>query len=670
MNKIYIIELESEFVLKKRGDSILPIEKIKKKLVEKFNNDIEFIGDSFTTLYYKINESNINVDEVKRFVEAILKKEYKEKNPSEVVNFSEEVIKEEPKKEEKPFDEEKASEQTLAPSEDKVEEITKSIDSLVGGDQFKDFIEEVKTIAPTIVKNKTNKSFFYQSYIFSIDDGCGIENFVRLFGELVDSLGIGRLYRNHPFVNEVVPAPTNAYYSQWISELSDKLNGDPSGFRVICFDISECLDYLKDSRFKEFLLLINRYYQSNIYIFRVPFIEKGVLEKVFFALNDLAYIRVITFPPLTNDDIKKWATRIINEYGFSVDEEAWSYFFERVKEEKSDGRFYGITTIEKITNELIYKKQLDNAKNNSDDKKITKENTKEICFLDQGDDISGYEMLERLVGCEPIKKQIDSIIAQFELARSSAELDTPCIHMRFVGNPGTGKTTVARIIGKIFKERGILRIGDFYEYQARDFCGQYVGHTAPRTARICRDAYGSVLFIDEAYAFYQSDDNGRDFGKEALDALIAEMENHRSDFVVIMAGYTDDMEKMLKGNAGLASRMPYTINFPNFTRDELYKIFVLLLGKKFEYTDDFLPAVRDYFSQLPDNLINAKEFSNGRFVRNLFERTWSKAAIRVQLEKGKKIALSKEDFLKATFDHEFNLNAPSSAKSKKIGFLG
>ena len=279
-------------------------------------------------------------------------------------------------------------------------------------------------------------------------------------------------------------------------------------------------------------------------------------------------------------------------------------------------------------------------------------------------------MLERLIGCEPIKKQIDSIIAQFELSRSSSNLDTPCIHMRFVGNPGTGKTTVARIIGKIFKERGILRIGDFYEYQARDFCGQYVGHTAPRTSRICREAYGSVLFIDEAYSLYHSESNDRDFGKEVLDTLIAEMENHRSDFVVIMAGYTDDMEKLLKGNAGLASRMPYTINFPNFNREELYKIFVLLLGNKFDYTDDFLPAVKEYFNQLPDSLINAKEFSNGRYVRNLFERTWSKAAIRVQLEKGKKIVLTKEDFLKATFDHEFNLNAPASAKSKKIGFLG
>ena len=152
-------------------------------------------------------------------------------------------------------------------------------------------------------------------------------------------------------------------------------------------------------------------------------------------------------------------------------------------------------------------------------------------------------------------------------------MERPCIHMRFVGNPGTGKTTVARIIGKILKEKGVLRIGNFYEYAGRDFCGRYVGETAPKTASICRDAYGSVLFIDEAYSLYRGDDNSRDYGREALDTLIAEMENHRNDFVVIMAGYTDDMDKLMAGNMGLASRMPYTIEFPNFTREQLYEIF-------------------------------------------------------------------------------------------------
>ena len=96
--------------------------------------------------------------------------------------------------------------------------------------------------------------------------------------------------------------------------------------------------------------------------------------------------------------------------------------------------------------------------------------------------------------------------------------------MQFIGNPGTGKTTVARIIGKMLREKGVLRIGDFHECAGRDLCGKYIGETAPKTASTCRDAYGSVLFIDEAYSLYRTEDAGRDYGREALDTLIAEME--------------------------------------------------------------------------------------------------------------------------------------------------
>ncbi|MBO7666285.1 MAG: AAA family ATPase, partial [Clostridia bacterium] len=156
------------------------------------------------------------------------------------------------------------------------------------------------------------------------------------------------------------------------------------------------------------------------------------------------------------------------------------------------------------------------------------------------------------------------------------KVDRPCIHMRFVGSPGTGKTTVARIIGQIFREEGILRKGAFMEYSARSLCAEYVGQTAVRTAAICRDAYGSVLFIDEAYALYDGSRSSNDYGREALTTLISEMENHRDDMLVIMAGYTDDMETLMQGNAGVRSRMPFMIEFPNYTRTQLYEIFMLM----------------------------------------------------------------------------------------------
>lgn len=147
--------------------------------------------------------------------------------------------------------------------------------------------------------------------------------------------------------------------------------------------------------------------------------------------------------------------------------------------------------------------------------------------------------------------------------------------------------------------------------------------------------------------------------------MIAEMENHRNDFVVIMAGYTDDMDKLMSGNLGLASRMPYTIEFPNFTRDQLYDIFVSMVKEKFKYDKEIFDAARKFFDELPDDTISSKEFANARYVRNLFERTWAKAAMRCQLNGNTQVILTREDFEHASADKEFAANIPKKAK---IGF--
>ena len=258
---------------------------------------------------------------------------------------------------------------------------------------------------------------------------------------------------------------------------------------------------------------------------------------------------------------------------------------------------------------------------------------------------------------------------QIEVAIQNKELGSPCIHMRFVGNPGTGKTTVARVVGKLLKERGILRNGNFFEYAGRDFCGRYIGETAPKTATMCRDAYGSVLFIDEAYTLYRGADTSKaDYGREAIDTLIAQMENHRNDLVVIMAGYTDEMETLMGANPGLESRMPYVIEFPNYTRPQLCEIFMRMTKRNFSYGEGLEEAVSAYFNSLPEDVLQSREFSNARFVRNLFERTWGKAYTRCRLNKDSAVTLEKEDFLMASGEKEFKKVMAKQAK-RTLGFI-
>ncbi|HAM69415.1 MAG TPA: hypothetical protein DCP68_07365, partial [Ruminococcus sp.] len=174
-------------------------------------------------------------------------------------------------------------------------------------------------------------------------------------------------------------------------------------------------------------------------------------------------------------------------------------------------------------------------------------------------------------------------------------------------------------------------------------------------------------FIDEAYSLYRDDGFSKaDYGREAIDTLVAEMENHRADLMVIMAGYPDDMEKLMNGNVGLKSRMPFMLEFPNYSRQQLADIFMSMTEKSFAHDEAFTEAVNSYFAGLSDEMMNAKDFSNARFSRNLYERTWGKAALRCQMQQIACDTLTAEDFALAIADKEFN--NVLDQKKRTIGF--
>ncbi|MBQ4111576.1 MAG: AAA family ATPase [Clostridia bacterium] len=548
-----------------------------------------------------------------------------------------------------------------------VEACMKRIDGLIGGEEFKALARELSSIAPTICKNNAYDVFASRGFVFSINSGYGLSTYLKELAALMNALGLRKNLKEGNVEEVVLPAPKGDN-SDSFNDVSRALRYcRPDNVYLICVDISEWMNSLNTLAFRCMLNEIAENMTEAVIVFRVPFVDKDVLERVRFALSDVLFVRLVTFPPLNTAELRQYAAAQIEKYGFRISRNAWTGFDRRITEEKSDGRFYGLHTVSKVVKEMLYAKYQNNARRGKEDFLISKRDTAALCaetILEEG--MSAEEMLSNLVGSDTIRSRILEIVSQIVFARKQGGVDAPCIHMRFVGNPGTGKTTVARIIGKLLKENGVLRIGDFHEHAGRDLCGRYIGETAPKTTSICRDAYGSVLFIDEAYTLYRGVDNDRDYGREALDTLIAEMENHRNDMVIIMAGYADEMDLLMKGNAGLASRMPYVIEFPNFTREQLYDIFMSMMSKQFKYEDTLPAAVKAYFESLPDTLLSSKEFSNARFVRNLFERTWAKATMRCQLAKISEITLTKDDFDRSTQDREFSFMM--SKKKNRIGF--
>lgn len=557
--------------------------------------------------------------------------------------------------------------------------ILKEVDSLVSANEFRDLCKEIFAVAKQFKSKETQEIFFAQSYLFSIGNGGGLSTSLNLLGKVVNESGIVPVsdspreydlpYDSNPdnvkkTLAELYRSIAEALYGK--NDVYGKIAGLRS-MKILCLDISEWIDHLSNYMFRDFLRTISTLQSDAIVVFRIPYVEKDVFLKVRDALNDMLCVRMITFKPLSAQDYRKVVKIELAKYGYQMDPTAWKYIEKRLTDEKSDGTFYGIKTAKKVIHELLYKKAVTNSSLKKPSHTITAKDARALTAFAVEDTRSAEEMLDSLVGMDDVKRQINEILNQIEFSRSTKGMATPTIHMRFVGNPGTGKTTVARILGKILKEKGILRVGNFFEYTGRDFCGRYVGETTPKTQMMCRDAYGSVLFIDEAYSLYKGDSNERDYGTEALDALISEMENHRDDLLVIMAGYPDEMDRLMEGNAGLRSRIPYRIVFRNFTREELYSIFESLVKKSFNYEEALLTVAKDYFLNLDSKIIDTKEFSNGRFVRNLFERTWAKAAMRREIENGK-LRLTKEDFLLSVTDQDFKKDSNEGRKSKRMGF--
>ncbi|MDP4090050.1 MAG: AAA family ATPase [Bacillota bacterium] len=342
----------------------------------------------------------------------------------------------------------------------------------------------------------------------------------------------------------------------------------------------------------------------------------------------------IQFDNYNDEELLLIAKKNAAEKHYELDADAEAAFIEKINRLKVDENFANGRTVRNIVEEAIRERAF-----RIGTKDVPEEELEKLSAQDFGrkqEEASGesiedlLETLNGLTGLEQVKSTIGNIFDLLRLQSKRKDMGLKneefAVNMIFAGKPGTGKTTVARILGRLFRQMGLLKMGQLVEVTRKELVGEYVGQTSSRTMEKIREAYGGILFIDEAYTLAQGGEN--DFGREALSVLIKEMEDNRDKLMVIFAGYTDEMEKLLSMNPGLKSRIGFKIEFPDYSPEELVEIF---LG--FCKSNDYIMSraaekvLLDKFREIVER--KDKTFGNARLARQIFEKARMKQANRV-----------------------------------------
>ena len=323
------------------------------------------------------------------------------------------------------------------------------------------------------------------------------------------------------------------------------------------------------------------------------------------------YINLVDRFGKRKDNILKIKGRAVNGFVNTFISD-WNVFFRETEKIENRENYLFESNIS-LRNDVSDIKKNELFKITKEDIKELNEDTKDVCL--PGD---ARQKLEQMIGLESVKKVINKAAANFKFNKLCMERgiskDKASLHMVFTGNPGTAKTTVARLFANILKDEKVLSSGIFVETGRADLVGDHVGSTAKLVKRKFKEAQGGVLFIDEAYSLCDGHTGG--FGDEAINTLVQEMENHREDVIVIFAGYPKPMEEFLDRNPGMKSRIAFEVQFEDYTVDELVDIAKLMVSdKNMSITEEAIAKLRSNF----EIVSKSEDYGNGRYVRKMLE---------------------------------------------------
>jgi AAA+ superfamily predicted ATPase len=480
-----------------------------------------------------------------------------------------------------------SGEQTTILVTDSAEGIIEKVDSMLGAAKYKEFF---KGFSDYIDRSAGMMAKALYNTVFINRCGVCLDNHVEL---LYGLLAVKGLLTEHVMIAG----------NKWEAKNTEK----ETRFLYYVRDDWRTDDGEEFLRASDEVKLFNKIRRSdNVY---VTAMTQGQYDKLS-ALDcfTAAFPNTVTIDELTADEKLEYICSIAEEYGFAVNKDGFS-----------ESRFINITSVEKI--ELAVRNAVI-RKLNANDKTFRLEISDIATKIKSMKKVSAFDELEGLIGLNGVKETIREIVTFLKRRGKDA---MPCLHMCFTGNPGTGKTTVARIIARIFYEAGIIKKNILVETDRGGLIGLYVGHTADKTARKIESAEGGILFIDEAYSLFVNDNI--DYGHEAVATLVKAMEDKRDEFVCILAGYTKEMNDMINMNPGLKDRIQFYVDFPDYDESELLQIFSKLCkDNKYRLSDSAKDTLLTGFTRIINR--KSQNFSNARLARKVFERVRIKQALR------------------------------------------